>query len=130
MLGMLFGGSRIHPTSIRRNKVFSFRLGKCCQVSDNTFMATQNVSLSAKQSKFIRRRVRGGDYRNASEVVRAGLRLLEQHEEEDKLKLRALRRVAKEAFREIDRGEFEIVEPQKLDKFMKRLEAKARQSKS
>jgi antitoxin ParD1/3/4 len=93
-------------------------------------MATQNVSLSAKQSKFIRQRVRGGDYRNASEVVRAGLRLLKQHEEEEKLKLRSLRRVAKEAFGEIDRGEVEIIEPQKLGKFMKRLEAKARQSKS
>jgi antitoxin ParD1/3/4 len=38
-------------------------------------------------------------------VVREGLRLLEQREQEDKAKLEWLRAAAKEGFDELDRGE-------------------------
>jgi antitoxin ParD1/3/4 len=93
-------------------------------------MPTQNVNLSDKQRKFIKDRVVGGDYRNASEVVRAALRLLEQRDHEDRLKLRALRRTAKNAFGQIDRGEFEMVEPDDIGRLTKRLAAKARARKS
>ena len=41
-------------------------------------MPTQNVNLQDHQADFIRERVRMGRFQNASEVVRAGLRLLEQ----------------------------------------------------
>jgi len=39
---------------------------------------TRNVSLTAELNAFIRAQVASGQYQNASEVVRAGLRLLAQ----------------------------------------------------
>jgi len=89
-------------------------------------MPTQNVNLSEKQAKFIRRHIEGGGYRNASEVVRAGLRLLEQTEQEEKFKLRALRRLASEAFGQIDRGDFEEIEAGSLQEFLDRLDKRGR----
>jgi antitoxin ParD1/3/4 len=69
-------------------------------------MPTQNVNLSEHLSEFIRERVESGRYQNASEVVRAGLRMLEQSEAEDALKLENPRRMATEAFAAMDRGEY------------------------
>jgi len=89
-------------------------------------MPTKNVNLSKQQSRFIRQSIDGGRYRNASEVVRAGLRVLEQNEREDKLKLRALRRLAKQAFDDIDQGKFQTVEPGGLDAFMAQVDARVR----
>jgi antitoxin ParD1/3/4 len=44
---------------------------------------TRNVSLTAELNAFIRAQVSSGQYQNTSEVVRAGLRLLQrQHERE------------------------------------------------
>lgn len=39
---------------------------------------TRNVSLTAELNAFIRAQVASGQYQNASEVVRAGLRLLQK----------------------------------------------------
>jgi antitoxin ParD1/3/4 len=89
-------------------------------------MPTKNVNLSRQQDRFIRQSIDGGRYRNASEVVRAGLRVLEQNEREDKLKLKTLRRLAKQAFDEIDQGKFQTVEPGGLDEFMAQVDARAR----
>ena len=48
---------------------------------------TRNVSLTAELNAFIRAQVSSGQYQNASEVVRAGLRLLQrQHEREERQK--------------------------------------------
>ena len=41
---------------------------------------TRNVSLTAELNAFIRAQVASGHYQNASEVVRAGLRLLIERE--------------------------------------------------
>lgn len=84
-------------------------------------MPTQNVNLSEQQAHFIRQSIGHGRYRNASEVVRAGLRLLEYQERQDALKLKLLRRLANDAFAEIDRGEFHTVDPNDLDEFLDRL---------
>jgi antitoxin ParD1/3/4 len=91
-------------------------------------MPTKNVNLSQKQVRFIRENIDQGNYGNASEVVRAGLRLLEQQEKENKLKLAALRRLARQAFHDIDRGEFEMVELGSLDAFMAKVDAKAQRA--
>jgi antitoxin ParD1/3/4 len=45
-------------------------------------MATRNVVLTEAQSKMIDRLVGAGRYQNASEALRAGLRLLEREEAE------------------------------------------------
>lgn len=45
-------------------------------------MVTRNVVLTDHQSAFIDETVSSGQYQNASEVMRAGVRLLEQQTEE------------------------------------------------
>jgi antitoxin ParD1/3/4 len=43
-------------------------------------MATRNVVLTQAQEALVERLVASGRYQNASEVLRSGLRLLEEHE--------------------------------------------------
>ncbi|MAC77835.1 MAG: type II toxin-antitoxin system ParD family antitoxin [Rhodobacteraceae bacterium] len=58
-------------------------------------MATRNVVLTDLQSRFIDDLVATGRYQNASEALRAGLRLLEREETEmQELKVRLSRGVA------------------------------------
>ena len=84
-------------------------------------MATKNVNLSDRQDRFIRQSVTGGRYRNASEVVRAGLRLLDQQQQEDRFKLARLKYLAADAFSAIDRGEHVTVAVEQLDTFLSKL---------
>ena len=69
-------------------------------------MPTHNVNLTEHFDRFIEAGVTSGRFSNASEVVREGLRLLEQREEEDKAKLEWLRAAAKEGFDAADRGDY------------------------
>ena len=69
-------------------------------------MPTQNVNLHEHQSNFIHELTEGGRYKNASEVVRAGLRLLEEQEEEHTIKLERLRELIKEGMDDIERGDY------------------------
>lgn len=69
-------------------------------------MPTRNISLTEHFDRFVERSVTSGRYLNASEVVREGLRLLEQKAREDTLKLERLREAAADGFEAIDRGEF------------------------
>ncbi len=68
-------------------------------------MPTRNVNLTEHFDTFIDSRVGSGQFSNASEVVREGLRLLEQRDAEDQAKLMWLRSAATESFAAIDRGE-------------------------
>jgi antitoxin ParD1/3/4 len=68
-------------------------------------MPTRNVNLTDHYDQFVESQVGTGRYQNASEVMRAGLRLLEDRIQEDEEKLTVLRRLAAEAFDELDRGE-------------------------
>jgi len=43
-------------------------------------MATRNVVLTEPQTRFVEQLVRSGRYQNASEVLREGLRLIQQRE--------------------------------------------------
>ena len=54
-------------------------------------MPTRNVNLPDKLDQFITAKVASGDYANASEVMRAALRLMERDEQEYEEKLAALR---------------------------------------
>ena len=69
-------------------------------------MPTRNVVLTERQEELIERLVKSGRYQNASEVLRDGLRLVEQREAEDAGKLEALRAAARVGVSALDRGEF------------------------
>ena len=62
----------------------------------------KTVSLTDRDDRFISDQVASGEYGNASEVVRAGLRLLEQ----EKLKLKALRQAIAEGDADVAAGRF------------------------
>ena len=67
-------------------------------------MPTRNVNLTDSFDVFIDEQIEAGRYRNASEVMRAGLRLLQQQTAEDGAKLAALRRLAKTGLDQLDQG--------------------------
>jgi antitoxin ParD1/3/4 len=69
-------------------------------------MPTRNVNLTDHFDRFIEAGITSGRFSNASEVVREGLRLLEQREQEDQAKLEWLRAAAQEGFDAIDRGDY------------------------
>ena len=67
-------------------------------------MPTRNGVLTDHQEELIDKLVGSGRYQNASEVLREGLRLVEQREAEDAAKLKALRKAGREGFDTLDRG--------------------------
>ena len=54
-------------------------------------MPTRNINLTPEMDDFVAARIKSGQYANASEVLRAGLRALAEDEREDEAKLEALR---------------------------------------
>ena len=68
-------------------------------------MPTRNINLTDHLDRLIESGVSSGRYGNACEVVREGLRLLEQRQQEDQAKLKSLRRAAREGFEQIHRGD-------------------------
>lgn len=61
-------------------------------------MPTRNINLTPEMDRFVDDRIRSGQYANASEVLRAGLRALEQDEQEDLAKLETLRTAIDKGF--------------------------------
>jgi antitoxin ParD1/3/4 len=54
-------------------------------------MPTRNINLTQQMDSYVDAKIQSGEYGNASEVLRAGLRALEQAEQEDLARLEALR---------------------------------------
>ncbi|MDI7774682.1 type II toxin-antitoxin system ParD family antitoxin [Asticcacaulis sp. EMRT-3] len=73
-------------------------------------MSTRNVVLTEHQEHLIAGLVQSGRYQNASEVMREGLRLVEQREAEDAAKLAALRAAAAIGLGALERGEYRTFE--------------------
>jgi antitoxin ParD1/3/4 len=67
-------------------------------------MPTRNVNPTESFDVFVDEQIKAGSYRNASEVMRAGLRLLQQQTAEDGAKLDALRQLAKTGLDQLDQG--------------------------
>ena len=82
-------------------------------------MPTRNINLTDHYDQLVEGLIASGRYKNASEVLRAGLRLLEQQAREDEQKLATLRDLATEAFDALDRGEGTTLEgDQQLAEFI------------
>ena len=89
-------------------------------------MPTRNVNLTEHLDSFIEVGINSGRFSNASEVVREGLRLLEQREQEDKAKIEWLRAAAKEGFADIERGDYVTLRSgQEIDDFIDQLGVEA-----
>ena len=69
-------------------------------------MPTRNVVITDHQAKLIDALVESGEYQNASEVLREGIRLVEERRAAHAAKLEALRAAAREGIASIERGDF------------------------
>jgi antitoxin ParD1/3/4 len=88
-------------------------------------MGTRNVNLTDRFDKFIDKKVAEGKFSNASEVVRAGLALLEKQEEEDAIKLSALRQFAQRRFAALDAdGGVRVAGKEQLQHLLDAMEAR------
>ena len=67
--------------------------------------ASMNVSLTPELEQFVQSRVASGQYQTASEVVREGLRLLEEREQARETALNELRAKIRRGIEQADRGE-------------------------
>ncbi len=89
-------------------------------------MPTRNVSLTREQDVFVEGLVDSGEYQNASEAIRDGLRALQQRRLEDVLRLKVLRAQLATGIDALDRGDFVEVEPGAVHAFVRGLATGAR----
>lgn len=73
-------------------------------------MATRNINLTDALDRFVAELVHSGQFQNASEVVRAGLRALKAEQDERARKLEALKAAIQVAEDDIAAGRYEDVE--------------------
>ena len=85
-------------------------------------MPTRNVVLTDHQARLVEQLVASGRYQNASEVIRAGLRLLLRSEAEDAAKLEALRNAAAKGIQELDGGYYDEVQGGELMQYLDSLD--------
>jgi antitoxin ParD1/3/4 len=71
-------------------------------------MPTRNVVITDRQAKLIDDLVESGEYQNASEVLREGIRLVEERRAEQAAKLKALREAAQVGIDALERGEYKV----------------------
>ncbi|MGD8220930.1 type II toxin-antitoxin system ParD family antitoxin [Pseudomonas thivervalensis] len=88
-------------------------------------MATRNVVLTPHQEQVIQGLVQSGRYQNASEVMREGLRLLEQRVAEDTAKIEALRKATSIGIMDLEHGRFTQLNEGDLEHFLEGLSQEA-----
>ncbi len=86
-----------------------------------------NVSLGTRWEEFISVYVQSGRYLSASEVVREGLRLLQEQEQIRQLRLEQLRKEVGKGLDQLDRGEYVGFDAQSLKNHIKGVKARGRQ---
>jgi len=84
-------------------------------------MATHNVVVPSPMEKSIETLVESGRYQNFSEVVRAGLRMVLEHEAEESARLEALRNSTSVGLMQLEAGEFDEVEADQLGAYLDEL---------
>ncbi len=87
-----------------------------------------NVSLSPELERLIEQKVKSGMYNSASEVIRAGLRLMQEQDELRQIRLRELQRDVKKGLDQIERGE--VVEADEVFQELRERQAKRNKSKA
>lgn len=81
-------------------------------------MPTRNVVLTDHHEEVIEKLVKSGRYQNASEVLRDGLRLVEQRDALEAAKLAALQEAARVGFLDIEEGRFHDVADDDLEGYI------------
>ena len=79
-----------------------------------------NVSLTPQLEALVQKKVKAGTYQTASEVIREGLRLLQQRDEEHRRKVRA-------GFEQIERGEYIDLDEKGLKEFFADIKKRGRE---
>jgi antitoxin ParD1/3/4 len=81
-------------------------------------MPTRNVVLSDRQQELVETLVQSGRYQNASEVLRDGLRLIEERERISDAKLKALKQAARQGWADVSAGRYADVADNQLEDFV------------
>ncbi len=88
-------------------------------------MPTRNVVLSEQQHELVQTLVQSGRYQNASEVLREGLRLIEERERMEQAKLKALKQAARRGWADVSAGRYADVADDQLEDFVGQLGRRA-----
>jgi antitoxin ParD1/3/4 len=89
-------------------------------------MPTRNVVLTHRHEKVISDLVASGRYQNASEVLRDGLRLIEERDARESAKLKILQEAARAGFADFDAGRFVELQRDEVDEMIADLGRQAR----
>lgn len=84
-------------------------------------MATHNVVVPKPMEQSIDDLVRAGRYQNFSEVVRAGIRMLLEHEAAESARLEALRSATSVGIMQVESGQYDEVDPANLKAYFENL---------
>src|SRR5579872_4063032 len=71
-------------------------------------MATMNISLTPELVELVNDKVTSGMYHTASEVIREGLRLLQEQDEIRRIRLEELRKEIATGTQQLERGEANV----------------------
>jgi len=72
-------------------------------------MPTRNVVLTERHDRLVADLVSSGRYQNASEVLRDGLRLIEERDARESARLKALQEAAAIGFADLDQGRYRTI---------------------
>lgn len=88
-------------------------------------MPTRNVVLSDHQHELVDALVQSGRYQNASEVLREGLRLIEERQRLEDAKLKALKQAARQGWADVASGRYDEVADDRLEDLIGQLGRRA-----
>lgn len=91
-----------------------------------TLVPTRNVVLTERHEKIISELVTSGRYQNASEVLREGLRLIEERDAREAAKLKILQEAARAGFADLDNGRLLELEDDEIEAIISGLGRQAR----
>jgi antitoxin ParD1/3/4 len=98
-----------------------------CPTVGASNMPTRNVVLSERQQEMVETLVLSGRYQNASEVLREGLRLIQERERIGEAKLKALKQAARQGWADVSAGRYVDIADAQLEDFVGQLGRRAAQ---